>query len=152
MAWDNSHGILIKPSECKVYDYSHSWGMKLSQLARQKGWVRIVTYSLPSLDYIKQQFERRPFDIWLLANTQFRERALEIKQLFPKVEVALFDKIHAKVLSISPSTLYVGSANFGASHWYEMSIGVRSIEAHDHFVDQFDRLWDAAEILQAKAT
>lgn len=148
MTWkDDVHGKVFKSSEVKLYySGSHTWAMKLSQLAGQAGVVRIVTYSLPDMDYVKKQFRRRPHDIWLICHSKFRKGAIEIKRAFPKIKVAVKDDVHSKVLLIEPKTVYVTSANFGLSKWHETTIGVRSQEAHDAYVENsFDKLWKQSE-------
>ncbi len=88
MAWnDDNHGQLFKSNELKLY-YSgtHTWAMKLSQLHHQSGYVRIITYSLPDIDYVKQQFHRRPYDISIICHSKFRDKAIEIKKPIPKLE------------------------------------------------------------------
>jgi phosphatidylserine/phosphatidylglycerophosphate/cardiolipin synthase-like enzyme len=148
MAWENDgHGLAFKPKEVKIYAHTHSWGMKLSQLHRQTGTVRIITYSLPDIAYIQAQFNRRPYDIFLLCHSKFLARAREVQYVYPRIAVAVHDRIHAKALLISPETCYFGSANFGESHWHEVEVGVRSREAHDMYVQVFETLWGQATVL-----
>lgn len=148
MAWnDDNHGKLFKSSELKLY-YSgtHTWAMKLSQLHRQTGYVRIITYSLPDIDYVRQQFHRRPYDISIICHSKFRDKAIEIKKAFPNIRIAVKNSVHSKVLLIEPKTLYVTSANFGRSHWHETCLGARSKVAHDEYIEHsFNHLWDSAE-------
>ena len=144
MTWkDDVHGKVFRSSEIKLY-YSgaHTWAMKLSQLARQTGTVRIITYSLPDMDYVKEQFDRRPNGVWLICNSKFKSRASEIKRVYPEIKIAFKDDVHSKVLLIEPKTVYITSANFGLSGWHETTIGVRSKEAHDSYVEHsFNKLW-----------
>lgn len=80
---------------------------------------------------------------------KFRERAQEIKDLFPLIRIGVRYDVHSKVLLIEPNTLYITSANFGLSRWHETSIGVRSKDAHDAYVcNAFNPLWDSAEKLR----
>lgn len=46
MGWNqDSHGLVFKSNELKLYyDGHHTWAMKLSQVSKQKGTVRIITY------------------------------------------------------------------------------------------------------------
>jgi len=150
MSWANdSHGLVFKSGEVKLFaDGAHTWNMKLAQLARQSGTVRIITYSLPEMDYIKNLFSKRPEDIYLVCHNKFRGRAIEIKRSFPLINIALCDDVHSKVCLISPSTVYVGSANFGRSRWHETMIGVRSKDAHDWYLSRsFNPLWNRCEVL-----
>lgn len=148
MAWNNDgHGMVIKAAEVKLFKPSHSWGMKLSQLPRQAGRVRIMTYSLPDRSYIIEQFNRRPNNIAILCHAKFRERAIELKALFPDIDVAVSESVHAKLLLIEPGTIYVTSANFGESHWSEVGVGIRSEAGHKWYAEMFDDLWKKSEVI-----
>jgi len=145
MPWANdAHGLVFKCSELKLYrNGGHTWAMKLSQLAKQKGTVRIVTYSLPDLDYAIKQLSRRPHSIYVVCHSKFISRAREIKTALPDIRIRTCNDVHSKVYLIEPKTIYVGSANFGNSHWHETIIGVRSKKAHDWYVtNSFEPLWN----------
>jgi hypothetical protein len=150
MGWENDiHGLLFKSSELKLYAPSHSYGMKISQIWRQTGVMRIMTYSLPSVDYVHKQIGRRPYDIWVLCHEKFRSRAQAIKNKFPGISICTLDNIHSKVILIEPKTLYIGSENFGHSGWIETCIGVRSAQAHDWFFDNvFKDAWARASVVE----
>lgn len=148
MGWkDDNHGKVFKSSELKLYfSGSHTWAMKLSQLHRQSSYVRIITYSLPNMEYVKDLFHKRPFDISIICHSKFRDRAKELKKLFPQVNVAVKGDVHSKILLIEPETIYVTSANFGKSNWHETCLGARSKVAHDEYVQKsFNKLWDQSE-------
>lgn len=158
MSWQNDiHGLVFKSSELKLYRPTHSWGMKLSQLERQQGTVRIVTFRLPGSsvdDYYESQIARRPSDMYVLIGSGGHEqqlnRAQALKDRFPAVQVAVHSELHIKAVAIAPRTLYVGSANFGNSNWADLTLGVRSEEAHDYFVNEiFDPLWNTATVLNS---
>jgi hypothetical protein len=134
----------------KLYRPTHSWGMKLSQFKNQQGVVRIVTFRLPGSsedDYYATQISRRPRDMLVLIGTGNRPEELakanDLKLRFPDVRVAVHNELHIKAVSIAPRTLYVGSANFVNSSWADLTLGVRSVEAHDYFVDKIcEPIWD----------
>lgn len=137
-------GRATKCNDMKLMAGASTWGTRLSQLARQTGTVRIVTYSLPDIEYVHTQLGRRPSDILLIANSRFENKAREIKCAFPGVRVAVREDIHAKVLLIAPHTVYISSANFGDSDWVESTIGLHSREAHDWYVETFfTPLWSS---------
>lgn len=145
MGWNNdTHGLVFKSNEIKLFaNGQHTWNMKLSQLARTKGTVRIVTYSLPEIEYVTDLFSKRPEDIYLVCHTKFEDKATIIKRMFPLISIAVNAEVHSKVCLISPSTVYVGSANFGRSHWHETIVGIRSSDAHDWYLHHsFFPLWD----------
>lgn len=148
MGWrDDAHGLRLRASEVKLFTPSHTWGMKLSQLAKQAGVVRILTYSLPGLPYLEMQFDRRPRDIQVLCHGKFLDRARQIKARYPEIAVAVHDRTHAKMLLIEPVTVYVGSANFGDSGWAEVCVGIRSAEAHAWYAAEFGRIWAQARVV-----
>lgn len=84
MAWnDDSFGAVFKSHEVKLFfNGDHTWAMKLSQLSKQDGTVRIITYSLPDLEYVKEQIGRRPNNIFIICHSRFEDRAREIKAAF----------------------------------------------------------------------
>ena len=148
--WQNDlHGFVFKSSELKLYrDGGHTWAMKLSQLPKQKGIVRIITYSLPDLKYAVEQLGRRPHSIYIICHSEFIKRATEIKNSLLDLRIAVNDRVHSKVCLIEPKTIYIGSANFGKSGWHETIIGIRSKEAHDWYVENsFIPLWKASREL-----
>lgn len=149
MGWkDDKHGKIIKASEVKLYLSSHTYAMKLSQLYKQEDIVRIASYSLPDIEYIKRQLGRRPNRIYLLCNSKFENLAKQVKETFPDIRVAIKRTCHLKLLLIEPDTVYLGSENFGDSHWDEVGVGIRAVAAHDWYLEEYERLWNSAlEIL-----
>lgn len=126
----------------KLQANASTWATRLSQLARQKGTVRIITFSLPDMNYVRVQLGRRPRHILLIANSKFEDRATDIKKEFPDLRVAVHNKAHSKVLLVSPNTVTISSANFGDSNWHETSVSFHSKEAHDWYVKEvFNPLW-----------
>jgi phosphatidylserine/phosphatidylglycerophosphate/cardiolipin synthase-like enzyme len=139
-------GKAFKCSDAKLQANASTWATKLSQLGKQSGVVRIVTYSLPDMQYVRVQLARRSKDILLIAHDKFENRAVEIKQEFPSIRVAVREKVHSKVLLIAPQTIIISSANFGDSGWHETSVSFHSKEAHDWYVDEvFDPLWQSCK-------
>lgn len=148
MTWNSDvHGQVFKAKEIKLYkDGAHTWAMKLSQLAKQSGRVRIVTYSLPDIDYAKKQIGRRPRDLFIVCHEKFKDQAEQLKRAFPDVQIAVNERVHSKVCLIAPETVYIGSANFGLSRYHETEVGIRSEEAHDWYVENsFNPLWDSSK-------
>ena len=130
-----------------------TWATRLSQLSRMKGVVRIITYSLPKMDYLHTQLKRRPYDIFLLAHDKFLDRAESIRREFPRIRVAVHPKIHSKVLLIAPHTVWISSANFGSSDWHETTVGFHSKEAHDYYAEiEFPRLWNQSNEITISGT
>lgn len=150
MTWaDDAHGILLSIGEAKLYrNGGHTWAMKLSQLHRQKGICRIVTYSLPDIQYVHRQLDRRPHGVFIVFHEKFLRRGRELKNEFPLVRFACCNNVHSKVCMIEPNTVYVSSANFGYSGWHETTIGIRSKKAHDWYLqNSFLPLWNESKEL-----
>lgn len=146
MTWkDDGHGIACRPAEVKVYHNGHhTWGMKLSQLNRQYGVVRIITYSLPNVEYAVNLLGKRPQNIFVVCHAKFIERARAIKKALPEIRIAIAEELHAKMLMIEPKTVYIGSSNFGHSNWQECEVGIRDNNVHDACTKTFERLWQQA--------
>jgi len=139
----DSGGIAFKSSDIKLTGGASTWGTRLSQLSKQSGVVRLITYSLPNLAYVEKQLGRRPNNIFVIAHEKFENQGRDIKVRFPDIRVAIAPNIHSKVLLIEPNTVWISSANFGDSGWHETSIGVRSADALDWYVKGiFDPLWN----------
>jgi len=139
-------GIAFKCNDIKLLCKASTWGTKLSQLHRQKGAVRIITYSLPRVEYIKEQFNRRPSNIYIICHEKFVDVANQVKALYPEICFAINAEVHSKVLLIEPHTVYVSSANFGSSRWHETAIGLHSKEAHDWYIENsFLPLWKSSK-------
>lgn len=139
-------GFAFKCNDAKLCVDASTWATRLSQLSRMRGVVRIITYSLPKMDYVRKQLNRRPYDIFILAHDRFVSRAKEIRREFPHIRVSVRPEIHSKVLLIAPHTVWISSANFGSSDWHETAVGFHSKEAHDHYAEiVFPRLWDQSD-------
>ena len=136
-------GIAFRAADAKLQANASTWATRLSQLARQTGIVRIITYSLPSMPYVRVQLGRRPTDVWLICHSKFECRAIDVRREFPGIRVAVHDEVHSKVLLVAPHTVVVSSANFGDSTWHETSLSVHSVDAHDWYVAHvFQPLWN----------
>jgi len=144
-------GFAFKCNDIKLHTSGSTWAMKLSQLNRFGGTVRIITYSLPDMEYVKAQFNRRPRDIFLIAHRKFLRRAQSIKATFPDIRIAVNDEVHSKVLLIAPHTIYISSANFGLSKWHESFIGLHSQDAHDwYWQHEFEPLWASSSEIESR--
>lgn len=136
------HGLAFKCNDTKITSNSHTWAMKLSQIARQKGMLRIITYSLPRIDDVQEVLGKRPHNIQIIAHSKFAQDAMLIMSMFDGIMVRVHDEVHSKVVLLEPETVVVSSANFGSSRWHETSISMHSKEAHDWYVEyMFNPLW-----------
>jgi len=145
----DSHSILIKNKQFKIYKPSHSWGMKLSQYHRTNSPVHIITYSLPNLEYSKHILSKRPEWIYIICHDKFYDKAFKLKKMFPNIEIRTSDRVHTKLLLVGKDSVYLGSPNFGDSHnWHEMTFGTNSKEAYVWCRDKiFIPFWNNLEPL-----
>jgi PLD-like domain len=147
MTWrDDNHGMVTRSSEIKCYFDSHSWPMKLSQLHRQRGLVRVATYSL-NAEHAVDIFRRRPHDIRIICNGKFRSEARLLAARLPLLEIACRDDMHAKLVLIEPDTVYLGSMNFVKNMMKDAVLGVRGRDIHQHYRLWFDWLWRESEAI-----
>ena len=137
-------GVAFRATDWKLSFGAATYGTRLSQAHRFPGTIRILTYSLPSLEYVDRQFQRRSMDTWLICHSKFVSRAQEIKRRFEFLRIAHRPDLHAKLLLVAPATLWIGSANFGSSHWEELMAGIHSRTAHDAAAKHFEALWRGA--------
>lgn len=148
----DAHGLAFKCDDIKITSNAHTWAMKLSQIAKQKGALRIITYSLPRPDYIQQVLGKRPVNIQIIAHSKFRQDAMNIMKWFGDIDIRVNDKVHSKVVLAEPETVIVSSANFGSSLWHETSVSLHSKEAHDWYVEHmFTPLWETSELIATRS-
>lgn len=80
-------GFAFRCNDAKLQANASTWATKLSQLKRQDGLVRIITYSLPDVYYVEKQLGRRPRNILLVSHSRFLDRALQIGRRFPEIRI-----------------------------------------------------------------
>jgi hypothetical protein len=146
MTWNNdAHGLVCKIPEAKLYLPSHSWAMKLSQLHKQGDThVRIMTFSL-NADMAQQILERRPYNIRIICNSQFNSEAYQLSRKLPGLHIRSFKDAHAKLVLIEPKTIYLGSANLVKNTLADISVGLRSKDAHDYYAKWFDEKFESCD-------
>lgn len=148
MSWSSdSHGIAFKSNDIKLWT-DGTWGMKLNQLYRMSAVARVITYSLPDEWYLENFFSKRSHDFYVICHAKFYQRAAAIKDKYPLLNIAVCNDVHSKICLIEPATVYISSANWGNSHWHETTIGIRSSEAYDWYLNQsFNPLWDRCRVI-----
>lgn len=135
MSWNtDSHGVTFKPSECKLYGPSHTWGMKLSQIGVKQfpSFVGVATFSF-QLDYAIKQVSRIPDSMHFICNSKFDRKAHDLKCAVPACKVFVNSRVHQKLILVPEDTIYLGSLNMVNQHSTcnsESTIGVRSLQAY----------------------
>lgn len=128
--------LCVKDAKLSTSHTASSWNTRLSQIGRFPGRIVICTYSLPKLDYLQRIFDKRSDGITLIAHEKFHERASQLKKMYPELQIVLKPDVHAKFVLIEPETVWLSSANFGSSGWFEQTIGLHSKEAYEYMLKQ----------------
>lgn len=110
----------------------------MNQFEKTKGVVTIVTYSLPSIEEIKEILTKRTEGVTIIANSRFEKKAKQINQMYPELKIILRPDIHAKMLLVAPEIVWLSSANFGNSGWYEQWVGMHSRKAYKHCLKELN--------------
>ncbi len=134
----DKYGITLKLQDIKIASGYSSWKTIMNQFGRTKGVVTIVTYSLPSMEEIDEILTRRTEGVTIIANSKFEKKAKLIKEKYPELKIILLPDIHAEQLLIAPEIVWLSSANFGNSGWYEQWVGMHSRIAYKHCLQQLN--------------
>lgn len=137
-------GLAVSIMDAKVLtsETASTWNTRLSQIGTQNlkdKKVIICTYSLPDLEYCKQIFDKRSDNVILIVNEKFSDKAKELENLYPELEIHIKDDIHAKMVLVEPKTVWLSSANFGKSDWFEQTIGIHSEEVYNFYLEQINK-------------
>ena len=131
--------LSIKDAKLSTSHTASTWNTRLSQIGRSNKKIIICTYSLPSLEYLKKIFGKRTENITLIAHEKFADKASHLKELYPDLEIILKPDVHAKYVLIEPDTVWMSSANFGSSGWFEQTIGIHDKDAYEFMLSQTKR-------------
>ena len=134
-------GIVFKTSSPVKLYFDGTWKQRLFQFKNRD--IRILTYTLPKIHEYLEFFEKN--NVWLICHESFEKIAQFIKNSVPKTNIATIGELHSKVVLVEPKTVFISSANFGASGWKETTIGIKSKIAHDEFLEKsFNKIWKEA--------
>ena len=140
---DDGGGFAFSCEDAKMSICASTWNTRLSQLGRVKGPVWIMTGSLPGLDYIAQIIGKRPQDIFIIANSSAEIDAKALKLRFPMVRIVLHRNNNAKVVLVSPDTVWVSSSDFGETKQIESAVGIHSAGIYNKTLDSlFRKVWE----------
>jgi hypothetical protein len=147
---DDGGGFAFACSDAKFSMRASTWSTKLSQISRNDGAIHIITNKLPDVPYMSGIFNKRPKNIYILANQNAQDEARELRALYPDIQIALHSKINAKVLFVErPKTVWVSSADFGKSNLTEVAIGLHSDELYDRGIKKFFNVqWEKSFLLE----
>lgn len=144
---DDNGGFAFSCNDGKFSIGSSTWNTRLSQIARVLGPIHIMTGLLPAPDYISEILAKRPHNIFIIAHTDAESDARLLKLTFPAIRIALHGNNNAKVVLVSPETVWVSSSDFGISRTrrIESAVGIHSIEVYERTLRTlFMTVWAAA--------
>ncbi|EUB86978.1 hypothetical protein [Pseudomonas sp. GM30] len=142
-------GFKFKCEDAKMSYNASTWSTRLSQLAKTKGRVSILTSELPDPVYVLEVLSKRPRDIYIVTHIKARAAAEHIKAALPEVRIALHHDLGAKALMVAPETVWIMSSDFGEKkHRIDSGVGFHSPEIYEQTVSElFERAWrEALEI------
>lgn len=134
-------GLALKIPDAKITtsQTASTWNTRLSQIGHVPGRIIICTYSLPNIEYLRRIFDKRSDNILIIAHEKFQAKAAELKREYPGLQIVLKPDVHAKFVLIEPETVWLSSANFGSSGWFEQTIGLHSEAAYRFMLDQVEQ-------------
>ena len=127
-------GKALALKDVKLCTSASTWNTRLSQIGRFPGRVIICTFSLPDLEYIQKILDKRSKGVTIIAHERFSDRARILKNKYPDLQIICRSDVHAKIVLIEPCTVWLSSANFGKSGWFEHTIGIHSKEAFNFYL------------------
>lgn len=133
--------LRIDDAKITTSDKASTWNTRLSQIGTEKlkdKKVVICTYSLPDLEYCKKIFEKRSTNVLLIVNEKFKSQADELQKEYPNLDIRLKKDVHAKMVLIEPQTVWLSSADFGRSDYFEQTIGIHSEEVYEIYLKQIE--------------
>ncbi len=154
-------GTATKCDDIKLFKQGSTWATKLSQLGKSSGKLIIMTHGFQtrydkcpteSLDdeknYIKNIFDKRPYDIFIICNSDNYENAKILKTAYPKIRIKHHDKINANIAILEPRTVFISSENFGYSHYDNFGVGFHSQEIYNHYKEIFQDYWKKSKEIE----
>ena len=129
-------GYATSCSDIKIFYSGSTWATKLSQLAKSTGKLIIMTHGFKSRSndfftesiedensYIRNIFNKRPSEIYIICNSDDIREARIIKQLYPNIVIKHHPKINANIALFEPRTVFFSSSPFGYSDYDDLGIG-----------------------------
>lgn len=140
----DSGGLMFHSGKISI-NHGSTWNTKLSQIGRNNKKIIIVTYSLPHYSTYTTKILDKRIDgenITIIAHEKFRDRATWLRDRYPKLEIILVNRVHAKLVLIEPETVWLSTENFGRSTWLEASIGIHDKSAYDYVMKELSSWYE----------
>lgn len=136
MSWKtDGHGLAVSGAKLKIYEsIGHSWAMKLTPvLTRTDRKVLIATYSITTSKMIVDLLSKRSKGVHIICHEMFRDAAIQLKGMFPDLNIATHSENHAKMVLVEDKTVYLGSCNFVSTGWHDTVVGIKSKTVYDFY-------------------
>ena len=91
---------------------------------------------MPNSKHIDRILQKKSENVTLICNSKFAADAKRLKRKYPSIHLIMRWDIHAKMVLIEPDIVWLSSANFGCSEWFEESIGIHSELAYKFYIKQ----------------
>lgn len=150
-------GFATSCNDIKLFHSSSTWATKLSQLAKTNGKLIIMTHGFKCRSndfiteriedensYIRNIFNKRPNDIYIICNSDDINEACIIKRLYPKILIKHHPKVNANIALLEPQTVFISSSSFGYSGYDDFGVGFHSVEIHNKLKAIFREHWKKA--------
>jgi phosphatidylserine/phosphatidylglycerophosphate/cardiolipin synthase-like enzyme len=148
MTFKTDGGGLAVKANIKVSSAASAstWNTRLSHIGHNHCDIFICTYSLPDLKYLGLIFDKRSEGITILVNSKFIDKAKTLKALYPDLKILLAPDTHAKIVLVSPETVWLSSANFGQSRWFENTVGIKNKDVYNFYENEIKKFMRSSEI------
>lgn len=153
-------GFATQCDDIKIFTEGSTWNTRLSQIAKSEHNILIMTNGfevrkdeyhsgdvIGEDSYIRQIFDKRPRNIFVIFNSKNLEDAYKLKSVYPEIIFRHHEKMNAKVVMIEPEIVMFSSADFGFSKQIELGVGFHSEEIYKHTRDLFANMWKQAKEL-----
>jgi hypothetical protein len=80
--------------------------------------------------------DKRSSYVTIIYNSRFSQRGKALQRKYPKLRLIARPDVHAKIVLIEPETVWLSSANFGRSGWFEHTIGIHSSAAYNFYMTE----------------
>lgn len=153
-------GFATSCDDIKLLCGSSTWATRLSQLAKTKNKLLIMTYGFkarytkyPSEDirneysYVRNILNKHPQNVFIICNTDSVEDAKIIKQIYPDAKIKHNENINANIVLLEPKTLFFASDNFGYSPYDEFGVGFHSERIYNKVLELFRAQWKKSKEL-----
>lgn len=144
---DDGGGFAFSCDDAKFSICASTWGTRLSQISKSPQKVLIMTNSIDDVLYIADILRKSLGEVRVLANSLAKKEAELLKKELPTIRIALHPTNNAKIVLVSPNTVWISSADFGRSKikMIESAVGIHSHEVFNKALNVFfEKAWAEA--------